>query len=146
VLVTDLLNYGMPLIRYYMGDTAVLSDRDCPCGRGLPLMKEIVGRALDVFVTPEGRLVSTIAMVMYMVNAAPGFFGQMQVIQDAPDHITLKMTRDLIPSKEVMDHQARIVEKLFGTRMRITYEFVDEIPREKSGKYLFAKRLIPLPQ
>ncbi len=146
VLVTDLLNYGMPLIRYYMGDTAVLSDRPCPCGRGLPLMKEIVGRALDVFVTPEGRLVSTIAMVMYMVNAAPGFFGQMQVVQDAADHLTLKMTRDLIPSKEVMDHQARIVEKLFGTRMRITYEFVDEIPREKSGKYLFARRLIPLPR
>jgi len=99
-----------------------------------------------VFVTPEGRLVSTIAMVMYMVNAAPGFFGQMQAIQDAADHITLKMTRDMIPGKEVMDHQARIVEKLFGARMRITYEFVDEIPREKSGKYLFAKRQIPLPQ
>ncbi|HPW68749.1 MAG TPA: hypothetical protein PLA82_04720 [Deltaproteobacteria bacterium] len=146
VLVTDLLNYGMPLIRYYMGDTAVLSNSTCPCGRGLPLMKEIVGRALDVFVTPEGRLVSTIAMVMYMVNAAPGFFGQMQAIQDAADHITLKMTRDMIPGKEVMDHQARIVEKLFGARMRITYEFVDEIPREKSGKYLFAKRQIPLPQ
>ena len=146
VLITDLLNYGMPLIRYSMGDAAVLSNRTCPCGRGLPLMKEIVGRALDVFVTPEGKLVSTISMVMYMVNTAPGFFGKMQAIQDAVDHITLKMTRDMIPSKEVMDHQSRIAEKLFGTKMRITYEFVDDIPHEKSGKYLFAKRLIPLPQ
>jgi phenylacetate-CoA ligase len=146
VIVTDLLNYGMPLIRYSMNDMAVMSDKSCPCGRNLPMIDKIVGRALDVFVTPGGKLVSTIALVMYMVNAAPGFIGQMQVIQDAADHLLFKMTRDPLPSREVMDHQRKIIDKLFGAQMKITYEFLDKIPSEKSGKYLFARRLIPIPE
>ena len=146
VIVTDLLNYGMPFIRYNMADMAVMSDKTCPCGRGLPLIDKIVGRALDVFVTPDKKLVSTIALVMYMVNAAPGFFGKMQIVQDATDHLTLKMTRDPLPGPEVMEHQKNVVERIFGPRMRMTYEFVDDIPCEKSGKYLFARRLIPIPE
>jgi phenylacetate-CoA ligase len=145
VVVTDLLNYGMPFIRYHMADMAVMSKKTCPCGRGLPLIDRVVGRALDVFVTPDGGLVSTIALVMYMVNAAPGFFGRMQIIQDARDHLTVKMTRDPMPGPEVMNHQRDVAALIFGPRMRMTYEFVDDIPSEKSGKYLFARRLIPLP-
>jgi len=129
-----------------MADMAVMSDKTCPCGRGLPLIDKIVGRALDVFVTPDKKLVSTIALVMYMVNAAPGFFGKMQIVQDATDHLTLKMTRDPLPGPEVMEHQKDVVERIFGPRMRMTYEFVDDIPCEKSGKYLFARRLIPIPE
>ncbi len=144
VIVTDLLNYGMPFIRYNMSDMAVMSDRSCPCGRGLPMIDKVMGRALDVFVTPDGKLVSTIALVMYLVNGAPGLIGQMQILQDAVDHLTFRMTRDPLPAKEVMDHQKKIVAKIFGDRMRITYDFVDKIPKEPSGKYHFAKRMIPI--
>lgn len=146
VVVTDLLNYGMPLIRYNMGDMAVMKKTSCTCGRGLPMIDRIVGRSLDVFVTPEGKLISTIALVMYLVNGAPGLIGQMQVIQNTSDHLTFLMTKDPLPTKTVMDHQKKIVAMLFGDEMKITYEFVDDIPREKSGKYLFAKRLIPIPE
>lgn len=146
VIVTDLLNYGMPLIRYDMGDVAVMNGRSCSCGRGLPLIDKVMGRALDVLVTPKGNLISTIALVMYLVNGAPGLIGQMQVIQDRNDHLTFRMTRDPLPSKEVMDHQKRIVGKLFGEEMGITYEYVDSIARENSGKYMFAKRMVPLPE
>lgn len=146
VIVTDLLNYGMPLIRYSMDDVAMMNDKPCPCGRGLPVIDKVMGRALDVFVTPKGELVSTIALVMYLVNGAPGLIGQMQVIQDRNDHLTFRMTRDPLPSKEVMDHQKGIVRKLFGEEMKITYEYVDSISREASGKYLFAKRMVPMPE
>jgi hypothetical protein len=70
----------------------------------------------------------------------------MQIIQDRNDHLTFRMTRDPLPSAEVMDHQKRIVRKLFGEEMRITYEYVDGISRENSGKYMFAKRMVPLPE
>src|SRR5207249_8098782 len=39
VVVTDLTNRAMPIIRYQVGDVAVLSDRVCTCGRGLPLLE-----------------------------------------------------------------------------------------------------------
>lgn len=44
VLVTSLMNYATPLIRYDLGDIATLQDC-CPCGRGLPVLKNILGRS-----------------------------------------------------------------------------------------------------
>src|SRR5262249_27989350 len=45
ILVTDLNNRCVPLLRYRLGDGAVATDRACPCGRGLPLLERLRGRA-----------------------------------------------------------------------------------------------------
>ena len=37
VVLTGLINYAMPLIRYRVGDTAALPREKCPCGRGMPV-------------------------------------------------------------------------------------------------------------
>ncbi len=47
IVVTELINFGMPMIRYEVGDRGVPSDRVCPCGRGLPLMEHVTGRVAD---------------------------------------------------------------------------------------------------
>lgn len=47
IVVTDLINYGMPLIRYSIEDKGVISNQVCSCGRGLPLVDRIVGRQAD---------------------------------------------------------------------------------------------------
>src|SRR5207249_8973126 len=39
VLVTDLNNRCVPMIRYQLGDLAVATSRVCPCGRGLPMIE-----------------------------------------------------------------------------------------------------------
>lgn len=57
VVVTDLHNYGMPMVRYVNGDLAMPSTRTCACGRGLPLVERIEGRRLDCLRTPTGQLV-----------------------------------------------------------------------------------------
>ncbi|HZM46141.1 MAG TPA: hypothetical protein VFC14_15000 [Burkholderiales bacterium] len=44
VVVTTLQNFAMPLIRYDIGDLAEVGD-PCPCGRGLPVLGRILGRA-----------------------------------------------------------------------------------------------------
>ena len=44
LVVTDLSNYYMPLIRYRTGDLVRPTDRSCSCGRGLPLIERIEGR------------------------------------------------------------------------------------------------------
>ena len=58
VVITDLFNYGMPFIRYQTGDRAVAGFEKCACGRGLPLLKKVVGRRLDILRTPDGRLIA----------------------------------------------------------------------------------------
>jgi len=58
VLVTDLHNYGMPFLRYRNGDAATLdSVAECACGRGLPLIRSIEGRVVDVIRSRSGRVV-----------------------------------------------------------------------------------------
>jgi phenylacetate-CoA ligase len=46
VLVTDLHNFASPLIRYEIGDQAEVGE-PCPCGRGLPTLRRILGRATN---------------------------------------------------------------------------------------------------
>src|SRR5205085_2015287 len=47
IVITHLATRDFPFIRYRTGDIGVLSDERCCCGRGLPLLKEIQGRATD---------------------------------------------------------------------------------------------------
>ena len=50
VLVTDLLNLAMPLIRYRIGDMAIYDETPCKCGRSLPRLKKVAGRVTDFLV------------------------------------------------------------------------------------------------
>ena len=143
IVVTDLLNYGMPLIRYKMGDMGILSDEKCPCGRGLPLLKKIAGRTSDILYTPDKKCVTAGSLVLYLVDEAPGLLGQVQIIQDQLDHLIIRMTPDPPPTQEIREYQENTVRRLFGEKMRVTFDTVNEIPPEKSGKYLFTKCLLP---
>src|SRR5262249_24047775 len=49
VIVTSLYNYAMPLIRYEVGDLAEVGSPSSRCGRGLPLLRRVVGRYRNVF-------------------------------------------------------------------------------------------------
>jgi len=58
VYVTCFHRRATPIIRYFTGDRARYVDDDCPCGRGLPLMREIQGRIMDFILTSDGQHVS----------------------------------------------------------------------------------------
>src|SRR3989338_556644 len=48
IIATGFYNYAMPLIRYDVGDIGAISEKPCPCGRGLPVLKSLDGRANEV--------------------------------------------------------------------------------------------------
>jgi len=72
VVVTDLTNRAMPILRYQVGDVAVWSDQVCPCGRGLPLLERIDGREADYVVTARGELISGISLTENFALHVPG--------------------------------------------------------------------------
>ena len=80
VIVTDLLNFAMPMIRYRIGDMAVSKEGDCVCGRGLPRLQKVEGRVTDFLVGSDGRLVSgaflTVAMVAKRHHLDKSNFGR----------------------------------------------------------------------
>ena len=56
VLITDIGNFAMPLIRYVTDDVARAAAAPCPCGRTLPVMGEVIGRYSQMSGLPEGTM------------------------------------------------------------------------------------------
>lgn len=141
IVVTDFLNYGMPFIRYDLGDLGVFSEAKCRCGRGLPLMHSIQGRIVDEITVPSGRKVSSVTLVLYLVDNGPPV-GQVQIVQAAIDKIIIKITKDPKPGPEIFSYYEKTTKEILGDEMKISFEVVDAIPREPSGKYRFVKSLL----
>ncbi|MBN2572934.1 MAG: phenylacetate--CoA ligase family protein [Deltaproteobacteria bacterium] len=55
LIVTDLGMTGMPIVRYDTGDTAEIESEPCPCGRTLPRLRAIHGRAIESVVLASGQ-------------------------------------------------------------------------------------------
>ena len=63
IVVTDLMNFAMPFIRYKVEDVGVPMDTMCSCGRGLPLMGKVVGRVADFLLNKNGDRVAGISLI-----------------------------------------------------------------------------------
>ena len=136
VVVTDLANRAMPIIRYQIGDMAVVSERTCPCGRGLPLLERLEGRVADYIVTPSGRLVSGISLTDHFATLVPGLV-QLQMVQETIDSLQLRIVRGPDFGSVSLDRIAQLVKEWFGTEIHYECEYVEKIPQEPSGKYRF---------
>lgn len=136
LLVTDLCNFAMPLIRYQIGDVVTLSDRTCPCGRGLPLIEKVEGRDADYVVTPAGDLVSGISLTENFALLIAGA-AQVQIVQEEVTHLRIRLVPDEQFTAESRRQIAALVADTFGPAMRHDVELVAAIPQEPSGKYRF---------
>jgi phenylacetate-CoA ligase len=136
LLVTDLFNYGMPLIRYAIGDVGRWDGNGCRCGSGLPLLAEVAGRVTDSILTPDGGLVSGAALTVYLVEDRPGF-KQLQVVQERLERVKVR----IVPSNRYedadLDFLRAQLRRFLGDSMEVECEFVSEIGRERSGKYRY---------
>ncbi|MEO8017815.1 MAG: phenylacetate--CoA ligase family protein [Pseudomonadota bacterium] len=136
VVVTNLINNSMPLIRYKMGDVASMRTTPCKCGRTLPLMNNISGRVADFLVRKDGSVVAGVSLVERTLTKFPGV-AQMQIIQENLDLVVLRIAKD--PNYNESTESALIEEfKSSVGASEVRIEFVDAIPQEKSGKFRFA--------
>jgi phenylacetate-CoA ligase len=132
MLVTDLRNYGMPLIRYQIGDMVALRNGTCSCGRSLPLLGQIVGRDTEMLRSTTGALVAG-AVVATHVLGHHVELSQVQLIQEDLRHFTVRLVRDA----RTAAHEAYLRQALpryLGADAVLAFELVDAIPREASGK------------
>jgi len=127
-------NYDTPLIRYDIGDTAVLADKhECACGRGGVILEKVVGRVEDYILTPDGRFVGRLDHLFkdaLKVRMA-------QIEQNCIDNVIIRIVKEdeyERNDEQVILKQAR--ERL-GDTIGIEFEYVDDIERTKSGKHRF---------
>ena len=132
VVVTTMHNYCMPLIRYAIGDYAEVGE-PCPCGRGLPVLKRILGRERNMVTMPDGRRHYPSFPSESWAQIAP--IRQIQLVQKSLNQIEARLVIDRkMSNEEEVEFIAKIQERLkYAFNISITYH--DEIKRSKGGKY-----------
>lgn len=132
VVVTDLHNFAMPLIRYEVSDYAELGGA-CPCGRGLPVLERVVGRAMGMMVLPSGDRVAAFINVSDGLNEiAP--IRQMQFIQKTVTEIDVKLVLAERPVPDAEDRLRVYFAKMLRYPFKFNFIYVDHIPRSPGGK------------
>jgi phenylacetate-CoA ligase len=137
LVITDLVNRAMPLIRYDVGDHGVEASGPCPCGRGLPRLLEVSGREADFLYTPDRVPVFGISILDTFVIHIPGI-RQAQIIQDRYDHLVLRVVREPGFGGESLALLRKNLGEIFGDRMRYDICYVDRIEQTATGKYRFS--------
>jgi phenylacetate-CoA ligase len=133
VVVTPLYNYAMPLIRYELGDMAEAGSAPAACGRGLPTIRRILGRARHMFRFRDGTTIWPI----------PGDFAvrkfiaakQVQIVQTDLDHIEIRyVPQDTgeLPDVSALTQRIRTVMR---QPVHVVVRSVDQIERSPTGKY-----------
>jgi len=140
LVITDLLNFGMPLIRYRIGDAACWKQGGCKCGRGLRRLSDIAGRTTDFLVGSRGKLCSGAALTVAMVAERPTL-GQIQLEQNEPQRVICRMA-PRVPQRSLAEEKKYVVQKLgeyLGEGTIVDFDIVQRIEHEPSGKYRFSK-------
>ena len=136
VVLTRLDLNPMPLIRYELGDLAILSKNEkCKCGKEFRLVDSIQGRDTDIITTPH--------RYKLIVHFFTGIFEheqairQFQVLQEKKDEILIKIIPTENFNKKVLTKIERRILKECNNDLKVKFKIVDNIPLTKSGKRRF---------
>jgi phenylacetate-CoA ligase len=132
LICTGLLSYAMPFIRYNIGDVGILGAKSCPCGRGLPLLEHLEGRAFDFFVSADGTHHSP-SLIHNQIKHVPGI-QQYRVVQENETSVTAEIVPDKNLSQKTSEELRRIMKRVLGDEAETRVEIVSEIPCDASGK------------
>lgn len=140
LIITNLLNLAMPLVRYRIGDRGSLAEGSCSCGRGLPRLARVSGRRVDCFWTNEGRMIPGEYFIYLLgVHVDENPFKKYQVVQRALDGVLYRLV--LRPGLRLSETLRRTIEAdtrlVMGDQCQVSFELLDDIPPAASGKYSF---------
>ncbi len=133
VVITSTHQFAMPLIRYKLGDMAILQADTCSCGRGLPVLQEVVGRVQDFLVTADGRFVHG-GFFPHTFREWPEIF-RYQVYQPDRKHLQVRLVCRRQVDEQWMSGVRKEIQHRFGEGMEISLNVVDNLELTKAGKH-----------
>ena len=136
VLVTNLNNFSMPLIRYRIGDlAAILPKNKYPEKRkyNLPLLQKVIGRDTDIIKVPSGE-----HLTVHSFTRIFEFYEeieQFQIIQKNIDAIEIRYIKgNLFDKRSLLEIREKILREVKDKRFSVYFSCVDNISPSKSGK------------
>ena len=148
LILTGLVNWAMPVLRYQVGDSGSLKQGRCDCGRESPLMELQITRLSDVFRFPNGKEYPGQYFIHSFSRA--GFEGVelFQFHQDQPDHIWLRVVKGRTFSPETgqrLEALVREIEEQIERQARVELAYSDGIEQTASGKHCFVRSDVTRP-
>ncbi len=137
IVGTNWHNSAFPLLRYDTGDVATMDANDaCSCGRLGRLIRTIDGRQEDYVLLPNGAHIGRMDHIFKdMVNVR-----EAQIAQCNDGQIVVRVVRGT--GYTATDEQMLLDEfrKRLGHDIKLSIQYVDSIPRTKSGKFRLVVR------
>lgn len=134
IVVTHLASAEFPFVRYATGDVGALDPRPCPCGRGLPLLQSIEGRATDFVVASDGTVMHGLALIYILRDVA--HIRAFKIIQESLERTRVLVVAPDLPAAVQQSIVAQFRARL-GAGVDIVLEPVAAIPPEASGKHRY---------
>ncbi len=135
IVITHMATADFPFVRYRTGDVGSLSDAQCRCGRGLPLMEEIDGRTTDFIRAPDGTVLHGLALI-YVLREMPQI-KEFKIIQETLTRLTLQLVSDVQDRSAIEAEITAQFQRRLGSSLLVDFDYVEKIPREKSGKFRY---------
>ena len=132
IVVTTLHNFAMPLIRYDIGDHAVVGEA-CSCGRTLPVLSRILGRVRNMMTLPDGRKLWPQLGAAKLGTLAP--IRQWQLIQKSTSSLELVVVSDRPLTAEEEENIRLHVNGNVGATFSISFDYCNSIARGAGGKF-----------
>jgi phenylacetate-CoA ligase len=134
VVVTNLHEHAMPLIRYRTGDRATFLGRSCGCGLHYPLLSSVAGRVGDFIITPAGHEIhgEFFTHLFYGIDKVTRF----QVRQTGPASLVILVQACGAPDSAALERVRTESANRFGTP-DVLLRIVDLIEPGPSGKHRF---------
>jgi phenylacetate-CoA ligase len=123
----------MPLLRYKLGDMAIQKHDSCSCGRGLPVLKEVVGRVQDFLVRADGHFVHG-GYFPHTFRNWPEIL-RYQVYQPDKAHLEVRLQCKSSVDSAWLDRLRAEIQQHFGDQMHIDFKLVDHFDLTRAGKH-----------
>ncbi len=132
IVVSTLHNFAMPLIRYEIGDRAEVGE-PCACGRGLPVITRILGRARNMLLLANGKQF----WPSFGLRGLSRELGirQHQLVQKSFDRIEARLVVDVPLDAAQEQRLRRQLLSSVPAGFEVTFSYCTEIPRSAGGKY-----------
>ena len=136
IVVTGLVNWAMPFIRYRTGDIGVKGDdKQCECGRGLSLLEAVEGRVVDTLKMPDGKIIPPVTLKILFDKAENIGIKESQIIQISANKVVVNLVLD--DDEKDLNPLLSDLRSVMGDEIEIKFNRMNSIPRTETGKFRF---------
>jgi len=132
VVVSNLHNFAMPLLRYDLGDYAEAGEA-CPCGRGLPTLKRVLGRRRNMLVLSNGERQWPLSGFYEYRDIAP--IRRAQMVQLDLERLEMRLVADRPVTADEERRLTEVIHRWVGHPFKVQFTYLDAFPHKANGKF-----------